>query len=434
VNQRQSIGPLKSTLMIVLLMLIATRLTWLQTSNISTDISPSTYKTGLLFVAKLQSFCRVDPEATFPLPASAAFNSNHLPVTPGNGEFAPGLLISMLIQCQFSRLEADKLASLNAWVFAMATFFCSIGVRIMTSSWTAGLAAAVVILSRGTLQSQAMHVSGDAYASALIAASWCLSLLFLRTLWIYWYLGATALAVTSCWFVPPLWPIGISCVLAPIILAARHSKVTLRDGLDFTPQPTRLPNPWSKASYNTLHLAASRAQWLYLAVAAMLLWGSSVIPMHLLFKDSGSSAWLHLTAASHKLRGASLRDLQLAWTDYFNVLSTYLTQLDFHAKAAVVSIIILPMTGGPIKMVNRSMSIIVLSSLFIVVFSALTHELLLTHFALPSRDSVLSVANTLEPLVMGLSTGTIWLLLDFFSGQRLSHSGWSIRRHGTIKT
>ncbi|MCX6126458.1 MAG: hypothetical protein NTV34_17120, partial [Proteobacteria bacterium] len=204
-NVQKTLGSFKGILMLVLLMLIATRLTWLQTSDNEGDLSSTFYRTGLWFNENLARKCIEPPEATFPLPPGMAIRPDAQPPPPALGELSPGLVAVMYLKCRWERLETENLAHWNAWLFMGATLFSAAAVRIFTNSWTAGLLAAVAVLSRGTLQNRSTLAAAEPFAAPFIAASWCFSLAFLRSLWRPWLVGTFGCWLAATLFVPSVW-------------------------------------------------------------------------------------------------------------------------------------------------------------------------------------------------------------------------------------
>lgn len=418
---RMVLGRFKGILMLVLLMLVATRLTWLQTSETAVDLSSTFYRTGLWLNENVSRLCHEPPEASFPLPPGMVIKPDFQPPPPNLGELSPGLALVMMARCQVNQLEIEDFAHWNAWLFMTATLFCSLVVRLLTKSWTAGLLAAVAILSRGTVQSRALIASSEPYGIVTLSAAWFFTVAFLRSLWLPW-LAATALSwVFSILFVPSLWPSIVYLSIMAAVTALRSPKTAGQ----------WVPRPFDRAHYSSLSKTYSRMTWFSISILGFILSAFLAFGMAKSLPGSVPSAsmWHSILKEPSSLLLA-LRSLKTLP----ELLGMHTPDIDWHAWLMAGLILLHPFLGGQSRILNRSASVAFAVVCGLQIITSLWQECYFIHTSISARPMIVPAARVMEPLFIAWGTASAWRLIDVFTGYRLSSSGWSIRGRDNIIT
>lgn len=414
------LGQIKGVLMLVLLMLIATRMTWLQTSEATTDLSSTFYRTGLWVNEYAARLCKEAPEATFPLPPAMAIHSHAQPPPPSLGELSPGLALVMLARCQWTRLETDNLAHWNAWLYMAATLFSSIAVRLLTNSWTAGLLAAVAVLSRGTLQNRALLAASEPYAAPFVAASWCFLLAFLRSLWLPWIAGIFLCWFIALFFVPALWPSLLACSgLALVCMSSKAPK-----------HRTWVSNALDRASYASLRQTLPSRYWLLIFLSGLTTAGLAAWTMTKIMPGSlplASIAWRHIQGTGNWGSVVS------SFRTFPELVGMHTPDIDWHAKLTIGFILIQPWIGGYRSSTNRAASLAFAAVCIVQLTINVWQECFIINTATLAHPVIVPAARAIEPIFIAWGTASAWRVVDVFTGYRLSSSGWSIRGRDKIK-
>jgi hypothetical protein len=406
--------------MLVLLMLIASRLTWLQTSEISANISSTFYRSGLWFNDHSAKYCVYPPEATFPVPAAMAIDSQSHPPPPAAGELSLGLVALMTVRCQWERLGVENFAHWNAWIFMGTTLFSAFAVRLITRSWTAGLLAAVAVLSRGTLQNKATMATSEPYASMLVAASWVFFVAYLRSLWRSWLGFALLSWCVAVLFVPALWASFLIFTSAPLLLA-----IPQKEDVD----TKWISGPFDNVQFSQLHSVLPRHNWVYISTGVLLVaWCLAKILSNF---DSNSLPFYNILRELWASQ-SSRQDFLASFSSARDMIALHSQSIDWHAWLTLALICVQPMIGAPNHALSRVAAIFFcICCTTQIGFSVLAESFLIQRLS-QTPLFIIPSARTLEPIFIAWGTGSAWLLLDRITGFRLSSSGWSIRGRGRI--
>lgn len=413
-------GRFKGLVMLTMLMLIATRLTWLQTSDSNLDISATFYRTGLWFNQYARPHCAVSPESTFPLPAEMAVKSDVIPPTPSQGQLSPGLALIMFGRCQFVRLDVDDFSHWNPWVFMTTALFAALFTRIMASSWTAGLIAAVAVLSRGTVQGRANLAAAEPFAAAFLAGAWCFGALFIRSLWSGWLAVGIGLWSLSLLFVPSLWVSGVIWIVLFACSAVRAARFR---GLRVVPRPLSI------ASVNSFAEARSGKFWSIVVMVSFVALTIAISIIHAAMPAALDDLRMLIT---HIQRWQLFFNSSSMWSVTRDELAIYSHDVDLHALAALLLLSAHPSRDGRFGHMGRAAALCA----FAVVIGQLAVSLVIESIGATSLSgiaaSVVPSARALELTLIAWGTASFWRILDGITGHRLSSSGWSIRGHATI--
>lgn len=414
-------GRFKGLVMLTMLLLIATRLTWLQTSDIKLDISATFYRTGLWFNQYARSSCPIAPESTFPLPAEMAVRSDATPPPPTSGQLSPGLASIMIARCHFVRLDVDDFSRWNPWTFMATALFSALFTRLIASSWTAGLLAAVAVLSRGTVQGRATLAAAEPFAMALVCGASCFGALFLRSLWTGWFVVAVGMWCASVLFVPSLW---ISLVLWNLLIACCLFQSTrYRGERNWEIKPlSSLPLPDTSSARSTKFWCCALGLSATASFAVLCI-------IHTWMPNSLED--IHMLARS-TLRGHIFKEWYASLPLSLDQAKLYIHDVDLHALAALVFLMAHPSSRGRLGKTSRAAALAFFTVIIVQIFGSLFIEGIgaVTMSGLPAH--VIPSARSLEPLLIAWGTASFWRILDSITGYRLSSSGWSIRGHATI--
>ncbi|MCX6119546.1 MAG: hypothetical protein NT027_18570 [Proteobacteria bacterium] len=401
---------LKAVILVVLLMLIATRLTWLQTSEIPIDISPTFYKTGLWISEYIKESCPVSPEATFPIPAALAIKPDFIPPDPELGELSPGMALLVLSKCQLSRIDVDDFAKWNAWLFMASTLFSAIAARLLTRSWTAGLLAAVSILSRGTLQSKSMYVSAEPFAGVLISASVAMFILYFRTQWMYWLVISLLCVLGAVAFIPSLFFICLPIAFLPLVLLW----VTKRPILEGFEALKALPEYRFLSRPTTLEICKFLAINIALLIAFAVLIRKTQYSSPVIFGD------LNLLKIDYQ-----------QFNSFLSALIAVIGKTDAHTFLAFGLIFTQIKYFGQLSSTNKFSSLLFLTMISAHFIHVLWGVLTQGHIG-TSVSQLLSMAKSFEPVYFAWSTAAGWRIFDHITGYRVSKYGWSIRAYKSV--
>lgn len=407
--------------MLTMLMLIATRLTWLQTSDNKLEISATFYRTGLWFNQYARSDCAVAPESTFPLPAEMTVRSDILPPPPTQGQLSPGLAVLMTIRCHIARLDVDDFSHWNPWVFMATALFAGLFTRIMASSWTAGLITAVTVLSRGTVQGRANLAAAEPFAMALTSGAFFFGALFVRSLWSGWLAVAIALWCASLFFVPSLW-ISAALWMGMFVIALYRAR-------KFQGKRVGHYRPLSSMAVQSVGEARSPKFWLCVILVSFICFASSLILIRTMMPSALDDMRMLFKSM---IRGHIVLDLPTVWSVTLDQLRIYSRDIDLHALAALLFLSAHPTSDGPFGSMGRAAAI----TSFFVIVGQLAISLWIESVGASSMSglaaSVVPSARALELPLIAWGTASFWRILDGITGHRLSSSGWSIRGHATI--
>jgi hypothetical protein len=418
VRQRiKIVGIFKVVAFLTLLMLIATRLTWLQTSAVPVEVTSTFYRTGILAAPILKDHCKEPIEATFPLPVEMALRPTDIPPPPELGEMSPGLILVMLARCQFAALEVEDFARWNAWLFLAATIFSAVATRLLTRSWIAGLLGAVAILSRGTVQSKSMVVSAEPFASVFCAMGFCYLTLFLRTFWRGWLVASTIALFCVALFCPQFTVTYGVCLIVLVYLAIRAllrvSTTTSQAIQIFVPQPA------SAKISNHIPVSAALLGILSLVCTGFMLF--NIYGQLVSVSDLSLGLWKNLVnnLSSHAFIAT-----------YVDQLHSVLQRCDMHTILCFFLILVTFGVGGQLTVVNRA-----ISKFFIATSMPQILIICILFFFEPSywQGLVVSGSKLMEPFFFSWTTGIVWRLANHFTGNLLTEYGWSIRGRGIIE-
>ncbi len=399
----------KAILIITLLLLISSRLSWLQTSSARVEVSPTVYRTGLVFSRGLSETCSQAPEATFPLPSWSAFDPQFSPPSLQDGQLSIGLLSGFWLQCQSGRLEIEKTANLNAWIFAIATFFCALATRALTKSWTLGLGAGVAILSRGTLQSQAMYVTADSYASMWVSIFICAMIFFVRTRWWPWMLVASLATSLAFAFLPELMMLNVVTIAALLFFVWNGMHPETNQHRSHIHHESSF---WRSATVQT-KLPALRPLQGFICALALLVSSLCFLWLEKLYGTPFDASTLRLFSLSEI--GNFVMNHALWQVNSWRHLWRATNAIDMHALYAVVFFFVplLIYRKLPADVVATSIIVICIFGSFVLTYyigSAFAQRL-------PDRfisPSLTSLAKSLEPAVIGLNIALTWMVVRSF--------------------
>lgn len=414
---KKIVGRVKGILMLIMLMLIATRLTWLQTTENTVDISSTFYRTGLWVNDRTARFCRVPPEATFPLPAAMAVRSDMVPPPPSLGHLAPGLALTMLARCSATRLEAEDFIHWNPWLFMGTALTASTTVRLLTSSWTSGLLAAVAVLSRGTLQSRAALAAAEPFSMFFVATCWCFAVLCLRTQAIGWGVAALLAWTAAILYTPTLW---VTLLALPVLILFAVRKA-----------PNHPPNVplFAIQSQDPPQgsILGRKDLFILLAVALVLILFLFAALMRFFPESLQTLNTLHLALSPNAAR---IKDL---WPTVKEIYQMHAQDVDLHSLAALLLLCLHPFMGGRLKHIGRSASLCFIALSSAQMICSFWLEAAAIHTSTNALSSVVPSARALEPLFIAWSIASLWRILDAITGYRLSASGWSIRGRANMR-
>ncbi len=132
---------------------MSTRLIWIQIDDRNPTITDEFYAGSLYFKHHLSARCSdgLDPGFPHQYTATQALDPQ--------ATVSPGLVASLWLFCQTSRVKLEAIASLAPHLMVVTTFVTALGSRLATSNWVAGLVTASVVLSRGSI-AQGPHRTG----------------------------------------------------------------------------------------------------------------------------------------------------------------------------------------------------------------------------------------------------------------------------------
>ncbi len=212
-------------LLILLSLIISTRLIWLQLDHRNPLITNEFYASSLYFKRELSPLCPDGVDPSFPYPQTTGYQSLDPQAT-----VSPGTVLGLLLVCQGERLRLDSVAAFAPHLTTMTAFLTALSLRLVTSNWVAGILAAAVVLSRGSI-AQGPHLTGTYLLlhpaitlTMVIAALWARS----RDARLIPMLTA---AMVVCVFIAPLFGL-IACPLlcllgVHIFLTSQQSHVGL---------------------------------------------------------------------------------------------------------------------------------------------------------------------------------------------------------------
>ena len=414
-------GRFKGLVMLTMLMLIATRLTWLQTSENKLEISATFYRTGLWFNQYARSRCSVSPESTFPLPAEMTVRSDILPPPPTQGQLSPGLAMIMTARCQFARLDVDDFSHWNPWVFMTTALFAGLFTRIMASSWTAGLITAVTVLSRGTVQGRANLAAAEPFAMALTSGAFFFGALFVRSLWSGWLATAIILWCASLFFVPSLW-ISAALWMGLFVIAVFRA----RRFRGVRPGNYR---PLASIAVQSFGEARSPNFWMFVVMVSFVCFALSLTLIHGMMPSALDDMRVLFRSVTN---GKLFQDLPMIWSVTLDQIRIYSHDIDLHVLAALVFLSAHPSSDGAFGSMGR----VAAFGSFLVIIGQLAISLWVESLGASTMSglaaSVVPSARALELPLIAWGTASFWRILDGITGHRLSSSGWSIRGHATI--
>ena len=163
-------------LLILLCMIISTRLIWLQIEDRRTTITSEYYSSSLLFKQHFSKYCRANMDPNFPLEA----DRDTTQLDPA-ANVSPALVVSFLALCQHQKLSLEGWLSIGPQLSVFTSFLVALTARILTRNWVAGVLAAAVYLSRGSLITVAHTASSASLLHPLITLFFLVAALYTRT-------------------------------------------------------------------------------------------------------------------------------------------------------------------------------------------------------------------------------------------------------------
>lgn len=382
-------------LIVLLCFVISTRLIWLYIDDPVIAVTNDFYLTSLAFNHSLAGLCMTPLGYDFPYSMG--------PIKGGvisSAATSPGLSLVFLGICQFERLDVGSFTALTPHLIALSALLVALILRLLTTSWVAGILAASVVLSRGSVL-QATNLAGS---FSLLQPTICLLFLLLaaycRTSDQRWIWGAHVSLLLATLITPILFIATVPTAIA--LLAYDYRRYRIQKLTSAAPKEV------SKALF-TLAPAL-----LY----PLLLWALVV------FAPSSLRTLFELPATFMSAGKGSLAFTITAVSDRLGV-----TDLHFVASFSllVLAYFLIPrLTSKPRLFFNV---------LFLMLGLGLVIDGLLAERYLNSAIEIQTVALTLlgfEPLVLGLGAGLLWGYIRTFLATVFPNYGRPRNVHGTM--
>lgn len=213
---------------LVLLVMILTRLVWMQLRDYQAHANYRALVNQTRLVDEVPDRCRLNRTRSDSLMLKEFNEAKDVRSKAGYNWFhSPGYIAYARLGCQEGEFRPDNLVRLNQWLLVS---FVALGVlilRMLTRSWTFAMIGAAVLLSRGHLLSLNGDVGPWALSSVVVMAWVCAMLHFFLTGSPIIFASSMIFLAIGCTIDPVFWTLGLALptLLAGSLLFRRYLAV-----------------------------------------------------------------------------------------------------------------------------------------------------------------------------------------------------------------